>query len=99
MADTSGAIQDFEKAIEVASQDPSGYANLANIFLLKKEYNQSIDYYSKAIEVAPEDPSYPYYRGIVKIESRDREGACEDWKKSAELGSGEAGQAMSQYCQ
>jgi hypothetical protein len=37
-------------------------------------------------------------RGILKFKWGDKKGACEDWKRSLELGNQEAEDMINKYC-
>ena len=52
----------------------------------------------KEINDDPKDSSIYFYRGSVKKKLGDLKGACEDWKKAAELGDKESAEKLNEYC-
>lgn len=64
----------------------------------KKDYKGAIDDFTKAIELNPNYAGAYFYRGFCKSKSKDKEGACLDWKKAAELGSADAKVMIERKC-
>ena len=60
----------------------SGYLKLAG----SKDYHNAIQDFDKAIEIEFNYAEAYYYRGNAKYLLNDRDGACLDWSKAAELG-------------
>ncbi len=56
--DEEGALHQLEKALELNSQDPAVYNNLANIYGHSGPVKKAFDFYAKAIELRPEEPVY-----------------------------------------
>ena len=55
--------------------------------------------FSKAIEINPKHAGAYCNRGIAKNDSDDLKGACEDWKKAAELGDEKAAEFLKEHCE
>jgi tetratricopeptide (TPR) repeat protein len=64
----------------------------------KKDYKGAIDDFTKAIELNPKYAGAYFYRGFCKSKLKDKEGACLDWKKAAELGSADAKVMIERKC-
>ena len=100
-SDYQSAIDDFNKAIELNPDNPVPHNHLA--MLMKKLGSDQgvIDEYTKAIET-PDNPNkgFAYFqRGNVKFKSGDKQGACEDWKKAAELGFDLVEPVLKEHCE
>ena len=54
---------------------------------------------NKAIDIDPEYKVAYYNRGVTKYELKDLKGACEDWKKAAELGDEDAAELLKEHCE
>jgi tetratricopeptide (TPR) repeat protein len=86
----SGALNDYNTAIEIGSSDPSEthrhrgkikYMNLNDTFGALEDYN-------KAIEIDSNNVLAYVYRGIIKHDQlKDIPGAMADWDKAIKIGS------------
>ena len=86
--DYYGAISDFTKAIEINPNDADSYYNRGWNKHKLNDYYGAISDYTKAIEINPSYGLAYSNRGYTKgIGFNDDEGACEDFKKAASLGS------------
>ncbi len=63
-----------------------------------KYYREAISDYSKAIEINPKDDESYCLCGTIKFNIGDLKGACEDWKKAAELGDEDATKLLEEHC-
>lgn len=97
--DYSGAIENYNKAIELNPKFTLAYYNrgMARAFL--KNFDGALSDYNKAIELNPKYPVAFYNRGIAKYYLGNSEGACRDWKRASELGVDEAEDNIKRYCQ
>lgn len=95
--DNNGAIQDYNKAIEINPKLDAAFRNRAAAKIELTDYQGAVLDYNKAIELNPKVDSY-YNRGVVKNSKADYDGACVDWRKATELGHTEALRLVKEYC-
>ena len=63
------------------------------------EYEMAIELYTNVIEITPYmDLDAIYNRGLCKMKTGDREGACSDWDRGRKIGSDESSQMIEKYC-
>ena len=98
LEDYSGAIADYDKAIELNPMDASLYINRGLTKGDLQDHEGEISDYNKAIELNPMDPDVYLNRGSTKKELGDLIGACADWKKAAELGDKESAEFFKEHC-
>ncbi len=109
-----GACEDFRRMIELGDEDGyellEEYSNSnyksANYYMKKGQeefeednYYHSISFYTKGIKIEQNNPKLYFYRGQAKQMDEDLKGACEDWKKAAELGDEEAAELLKEHCE
>lgn len=63
--DEDGAQEQLEKALELNSNDPAVYNNLANIYGHTGPVKKAFEYYAKAIELKPLEPVYYHNFGTT----------------------------------
>jgi tetratricopeptide (TPR) repeat protein len=100
LKDYRGAIQDYNKAIELHSVEDFDHT-LYNRGIAKgslQDYKGAIDDLNKAIIITPKFPDAWYGRATIKYYLKDKEGACLDWSKAGELGYSKAYDAIKEYC-
>ena len=85
-SDFSGAVNDFNKAIELDPKDAELYYNRGYSKTDLSNYSEAIDDYSKAIEINPNYTSAYANRSSLKEALGDLLGACNDAKLAAKLG-------------
>lgn len=84
--DHQGAIEDFNKAIEVDPDNSVYYAERGYSKAALQDYPGAIADYNKAIELRPEFTKCFYFaRGDAKSYLQDYQGAVDDYTKSMEL--------------
>jgi tetratricopeptide (TPR) repeat protein len=105
--DFLGASQAFDEAI---SKNPNGtdflvYSYRGNARSKMGKFNDAISDFSRAISLKPthvQDYSNwvknYYNRGVAKYYLGDQQGACDDWKRSFDLGYGSAEDLLMNYC-
>lgn len=84
--DFSGAVSDFNNAIDLEPNDAELYYNRGYSKTDLFEYQEAIDDYSKAIEINPNYTSAYANRSALKEALGDMSGACADAKLAAKLG-------------
>ena len=93
-----GAIADFNKAIEIDSQNSYAYYYRAYARDWLEDCQGAIDDYTKAIEINPQDEFVYTFLGGSREWVNDLEGACDDWRKAADLGDKEAAEYFGSKC-
>jgi tetratricopeptide (TPR) repeat protein len=81
-----GAIEDFTLCLEIKNNYYSAISNRGIAYYKAKKYKEAINDFNTLIAINPSDGNNYLHRGNTKEMLRDKEGACEDWKKAAELG-------------
>jgi len=85
LGDYKGEIEDYDKAIELDSEDTSAYYNRGVAKGELGDYEGAIEDYDKAIELDDEYTKAYFSRGWAKGELGDYKGAIEDYDKAIEL--------------
>ena len=97
--DFKGAIQDYNKAIEL---DPNFVEAYYNRGVVKHELGDSksaIQDFNKAIKLKPNLAEAYGARGVVKISLGQKDSGCLDLSKTGELGYSKAYDLIKQLCQ
>jgi len=97
------AINDCNKLIEIDSESGEAYQELGLNQKELKEFDSAIINLTKSIELLEGDEyemgSSYLMRGEAKKELGDLKGACEDWKKAAELENENAVKLLEEHCE
>ena len=83
--DFSGAIRDYDKAIELDPNYAAAYNNRGNSYATLMQYERSIQNYDKAIELNPNDAAAYNNRGNSYHNLKQYERAIQDYHKAIEL--------------
>ncbi len=97
--DYSEALEDMQKAAEIAPELPYAYFNLGNLYCLSSQFTASIENYTKALQRYPAMGDAYYNRGLVLIYIKDKEKGCIDLSRAGELGVQEAYSVIKKYCE
>jgi tetratricopeptide (TPR) repeat protein len=107
IGDYVGALEAFNKALEEnpETDDFMIYSYRGNTKSKSGMYCDAIADFTKAIDLKPTKvmdysnwvKNY-FNRGVAKFYCDNPEGACEDWKKSYDLGYGSASEYLNNYC-
>jgi tetratricopeptide (TPR) repeat protein len=89
----SAALNDYDKAIELNPGYADAYHNRGVLKFEHRNFDATIKDFDRVIALNPNNALAFLIRGYAKKESGDSQGACDDWKRSAELGSAE-GQSL-----
>jgi Flp pilus assembly protein TadD len=54
--------------------------------------------FNKAILLAPDYQDAYHNRGLLRLLLNDKDGACFDWRRAAELGKTDSREAVAKYC-
>ena len=85
LGDYYGAIRDLDKAIKIDPNFTDAYNNRGIVKHDLKDFAGAIGDYNKVIELNPNIAGAYCNRGFAKINIGDK-GACDDFRKAAELG-------------
>ena len=97
LKDYSGAIADYEKAIEI-NPNSQTYYNRGRARSTLKDYSGAIADYTKTIPINPKYlPAYKS-RGIVKEIIGNIKGACSDWEEASSHGDKNANKWLKEDC-
>ncbi len=107
IGDYLGAVEAFNKAVDEnpKSQDFMLFAYRGNALSKIGRYQDAIANFDRAIALKPVKvvdysnwvKNY-FNRGVAKYYLEDYTGACEDWKKSYDLGYGSASDYLNKFC-
>lgn len=84
--DYKGAITDFTLCLEKQKDYYSAISNRGIAYYKSKRYKEAIADFDTLIAVNPSDGTSYLHRANTKEMIRDKEGACQDWQKAADLG-------------
>lgn len=100
--DTHGNDEEAIKHYNLALSRNSGYLLAYNNRGILKgkhgDFNGAISDFSEAISLKPDYAEAYYNRGVAYYQKQEKELACNDWKRAAELGFKEANKVISEYC-
>ena len=96
---SSDALFLIDQLIQETPQKRAYKFNLrGNIHLLLQNHYLAVEDYSKAISITPDEPLYYFNRGLAQLQSTNRNAACEDLKKSEQLGFDLSTEKLVLYC-
>ena len=96
--DYYGAIEDYNKAIQLNPRYANAYINRGNAkSKLNDEYGAIADY-NKAIELNPTESLAYKNRGISKENLGDLKGACADWREATYRGAQDTARWVMNQC-
>jgi len=98
LKDYKGALQDYNKAIELNPNYALAYYNRGVAKDKLKDYRRALQDYNKAIELNPNYALAYYNRGGAKIRLEQKNNGCLDLSKAGELDLAEASEAIKKYC-
>lgn len=83
--DYTGAIADYNKAINIVPEDAELYYYRGGAKDQLKDYKDAITDYTRAIKLKPRDPNFYYSRAISKYFLKDYAGSIADCSKAIEI--------------
>jgi len=92
------ALELFNKCLSIDQSKAEFFAARANAYLETKTFKYAIQDYGMALDLDPRNPDTYLNRGMARFNLNDKKGACNDWEKSARLGSAKAVQMLNEYC-
>ncbi len=81
-----GAINDFTLCLQKKKDYYAAISNRGIAYYKAKKYKEAIVDFDTIISINPSDATAYLHRGNTKEMIRDKEGACNDWQKAADLG-------------
>lgn len=82
---TDGAIEDFEKAIEMGTKDPGVYESLAGTYDSRKQPDKAIETLTMGISVCGDTKKLYRARATVYLGRGEKEKALADYNKALEM--------------
>ena len=101
LEDYKGSIADYTKVLQINPKDVDAYIGRAGAKQYLKDYKGATQDFTKIIEISPnyDDICNVYYhRGNCKIALKQKNEACLDFSKSAELGCKHAHNVIKESC-
>ena len=83
--DYYGAISEFNKAIDINSNDSYAYRRRGRSKFWIQDYQGSLSDYNKSIEIDPSNKFTYQFRGDTKLDSGDSYGAISDFLKAIDI--------------
>jgi len=101
LGDYAGAITDLTEAAKYVpdiKEQAQLFYEIADLKVYTGDYSGAKTDFSRVIQINPDSAQAYYGRGMAEYKLGDRKEACLDWRKSSELGSREASEAIKKYC-
>ncbi len=92
------AMKYYNEAIESAPYYGLAYYNRGTLHGMKQEFMPALDDLNKSIKLDPSNPNAYLNRGLAYFFLENREAACNDWEKAAEMGLEKGVEAVETYC-
>jgi len=92
------AIEDFNRAFKLNNHSSKALNNIGLSLAKLEKYNDALEYFNKAIKINPGNASAYGNRGTLYYQTGNKQKACTDWQRSAELGNKRANQIFLKYC-
>ncbi len=97
--DYQGATSDLAKVIQLDPNRAEAYLLRAMIKIYKKEFTDDVVAdLNKAIQLNPTLAKAYYYLGVISFVRNDLDGACNYWRKAADLGYEQAHLYLKRHC-
>lgn len=98
LGDHAGAFNDAERTVEIAPEDPDTWTMKGNLHMLFSEFLEAIECFDRALSLDHDHQNALYNRGLAFHMRYDALRGCEDMRRSAELGSAQAKEALTYFC-
>lgn len=83
--DLAGAIADYDRALELAPNEPVAYVNRGLAYAAQKKFERAIVDYDRAIALNPKDPKAYINRGVAFREMQQPQKALEEYRQAIAL--------------
>lgn len=98
LRDYNSAVEDFDNAIRIDSKNAETYEKRAVSLISLQKYEEALLDLDKVIEVDPTTPDIFIFRGLLRVETGNKIGACEDFNKAKIDGDIQADKCLQKYC-
>lgn len=85
--DNDGAINEYQKALEIDSTYEDAYNKIALIYFNKKDYQNAIKYMNSYIRLVNNNADALYIRGMAKFSAEDLQGSIIDFDNAIKINS------------
>ena len=94
-----GALKYFNKNLRLDGTRADYFKARGKTYLRIKMNKYAFDDLSMALDLNPDDGETWYYKGLVRFQSGDKQGACDDWNKALKKGYTNAVEEIIKNCQ
>lgn len=98
LKDYKSAKKDFDKTIELDPVFTKAFYSRASVYVSQEKYLEALPDLDKTIELDLRFPNALTLRGQIRAQTGNKNGACEDFNKSKEIGDKQAEKYLSQFC-
>ncbi|MEJ2593927.1 MAG: tetratricopeptide repeat protein [bacterium] len=98
MREYDQAMKYYNEAIESAPYYGLAYYNRGTLHGMKQEFMPALDDLTRSIKLNPDNPNAYLNRGLAYFFLENRDAACKDWEKAAEMGLEKGIEAVETYC-
>lgn len=98
LEDYQGAISILSKMLESDSTQAEIFFKRGFCYAMQRDHKEALIDFNRAIFMNANESNWFSERGIAKLNLRDFDGACKDWKIAAKMGSTAANDLISEYC-
>jgi len=82
---TQEAVEYFQKAIRIASQNSEAFDFLGSIYFPRQDYAKAAEYFQRAVEINPYDFSARFYLGTCRLKLGQPREAAEQFRAAREV--------------
>lgn len=94
----AAGLEDIESALQLKPGIPGGQLSAAILLFEMERFPEAIERFTAVIASGEDLKEAHYYRADCHYRLEDKEAACADWRKSAELGDRDAVFIVRNYC-
>ena len=98
LRDYNSAVEDFDNVIRIDSRNAEAYLKRAVSLISLQKYQQALLDLDKVIVVDSTTPDIFIFRGLLREETGNKIGACEDFNKAKMDGHIQADKCLQKYC-
>jgi tetratricopeptide (TPR) repeat protein len=98
LRDYNSAVEDFDNAIRIDSKYAEAYLKRSVSLISLQKYKEALLDLDKVIEVNSTTPDIFIFRGLLRVETGNKIGACEDFNKAKMNGDIQADKCLQKYC-
>jgi len=92
------SFNDLAKALELDPINTQALYNRGYMFGQQSKFEESKSHMDAILKIEPQSGKALYVRGMAKINMKDNEGACKDWKRAIELGYEDIDGVIEKHC-